>query len=139
MTRWTVVFRKSKYASTFTPTGLDLATWDEATEEARRIAQELPEGAHVYYVTTTETHIEHQGADGIVTAVKIAPTKEAKAAAKAREAAITAMVAKAKGDWISERVLGGWGGRVGATTLRDAAAAAVDRGMSWSAVCFTQS
>lgn len=139
MTTWTVVYRKSKYASTFTQTGDVYATWEQAMAAGDELAAELTDAAHVYVMASTDTYVMHTGADGITTNVKIAPTKAQKAAAKAREDAIAAMLAKAEGDWISERVLSGWGGRIGATTLRDAAAGAVDRGMDWSAVCFTQS
>lgn len=144
MTTWTVVFRKSKFASTFTQTGDVYATWDEAVEAARKVAQDLPDDAHVYYIATSETHVEHQGADGIITAVKIAPTKAQKAAAKARQDAIDALLARDAADRFGWSALTGFSGRLDYVGIEhgDLAATAaycVDHGMTYSDVCRTQS
>lgn len=148
MTTWTVVYRTSKFASTFRQTGF-VGTWEEATEEARRMWNEMPElteNSHVYYVPSDAATVEHEGADGIVTAVKIAPTKEQKAAAARRQAAIDTIVtrhhARLAESFAYSPVMG-FGGRLhgiidGEVTPESVAAYAVDNGMTWDDISRTQ-
>jgi hypothetical protein len=142
-TIWTVVFRKSQFAPAFRQTGF-AGTWEEASEEARRIGAEIAsDDAQVWVIPSTDTHVEIEVSNGrggtMIRNVKIAPTAEQKAAAKAREASVSALIAKAEGDYLAERILLGWAARHGVRNVRDAAVLAVESGMTWSAICFTQS
>lgn len=147
MTTWTVVFRKSQFAAAFTQTGDVFATWEEATEAARRWAQDLPDDAQVWYVATTETHIEVEVSNGkggtMIRRVKIAPTKAQKAEAKARQAAIDALLERDAADKWGWSALRGFSGRLSYVGIEhgDLAATAaycVEHGMTYSDVCRTQ-
>lgn len=141
-TAWTVVLRKSKFATMFSQTGFS-GTWDEAAAEAARIAADLPDTAQVYYVPTTDTAVLVDQLHEPARWIKIAPTKEQKAAAAARAEAIRHMLATDTQRGRGWSALAGFSRRLASEGIEygdlfATAAYAVDRGMTWSDVCRTQ-
>lgn len=148
MTIWTAVFRKSQFAAAFTQTGF-AGTWEQASEEARRIAADLPDTAQVWVIPSTDTTVELEVSNGrggtMFRHVKIAPTKEQKAAAAERADKIRALLA-ADAARPGFDLLRKWGARLvwsgelpEGADLFAMAAAAVDRGMDFRQVCFVLS
>lgn len=78
MTTWTVVTRKTGRGQ-FQKTGFE-GTWGEASDYAQTLSATH---ADVYITTTEDTTVRAYGASGRVSTVKIAPTREERAAAKA--------------------------------------------------------
>lgn len=131
---WTLVYLPSPFSPHFQPTGI-YGTWDELAEDTYRT--EALQNAHaVYLVPATAT--EQTSETGRV--LKIAPTKEQKAAAKARQAKIDAILAKHHDGLHTNRwsPVMGFGGRIGANTPEEVAAYAADNGMTYEDISRTQ-
>lgn len=140
---WTLVYQPSQFSPHLQPTGLE-GTWTDMESEYRLSRDErLVQAWAVFLVPADATEQETETGRTL----KIAPTAAQKAATKARNAKIAAIIAadddclRRSSGWSALR---GFSGRLASYGVeygdREATAAyAADNNMTWSDVCRTQS